>query len=172
MYDFLQVTSVMLVAVAMVPALAHALELPGKLRLSQDTYFAVQRIYYPGFTVAGFSEPLAIVSTIVLLVLAPSGTADFWLTLVAWVGLVGAHAVYWLVTHPVNNFWLQNESLSGAGSRFFSMGSASRAGSRQSDPADWTTLRDRWEYSHVIRAALVVISFMTLLIASSSAADR
>jgi hypothetical protein len=34
--------------VAAVPALAHALELPGKMRLTKDAYFAMQHIYYPG----------------------------------------------------------------------------------------------------------------------------
>lgn len=36
MFDTLQVLTVLLVAVAMALALAHALELPGKLRLSKD----------------------------------------------------------------------------------------------------------------------------------------
>ncbi len=36
MLDVLQVLTVMLVAVAMVLPLAHALELPGKMRLTKD----------------------------------------------------------------------------------------------------------------------------------------
>ena len=44
MADVLQVLSVILVVLAMVPALAHALELPGKLRLTKEAYFAVQPI--------------------------------------------------------------------------------------------------------------------------------
>ena len=40
-------------------ALAHALEYPGKRRLDRDTYFKVQAIYYPGFTIGGAGEPLA-----------------------------------------------------------------------------------------------------------------
>lgn len=133
----------------MVPALAHALELPGKLRLTKDAYFAVQPIYYPGFTIAGISEPVAIISTIILVALTAWGSADFWLTLVALLGLIGMHAVYWLFTHPVNNFWLQGEKLSGLGSGFFSLGSASKRGRQcETRPVDWTDLRDRWEYSH------------------------
>jgi hypothetical protein len=87
---------------AMVPALAHGLELPGKLRLTKDAYFAIQPIYYPGFTIVGIAEPLAIISTITLLVLTPRGGVDFWLTLLGLVGLIGMHVVYWLFTHPVN----------------------------------------------------------------------
>jgi len=104
MLDVLQVLTVILVVLAMVPALAHALELPGKLRLTKDAYVAVQPIYYPGFTIAGMAEPVAIIFTIILLVLTPRGSADFWLTLVALLGLIGMQAVYWLFTHPVNKF--------------------------------------------------------------------
>jgi hypothetical protein len=69
MVSVLQVATVVLAALAMVPAVAHALELPGKMRLSKDAYFAVQRIYYPGFTIAGIAEPASIISTIMLLFL-------------------------------------------------------------------------------------------------------
>jgi hypothetical protein len=161
MMDALQIISLLLVVLAMVPALAHALELPGKLRLTKETYVGVQRIYYPGFTIVGFSEPVAIISTAVLLILTPRGTTEFWLTLVALLGVIGMHAAYWLFTHPVNNFWLQDEKLSGAGSRFFAMGSQKQGAAQ----ADWTDLRDRWEYSHVARAGLALISFLALLTA-------
>jgi hypothetical protein len=50
MFDILQVVTVLLVAVAMALTLAHALELPGKMRLTKDVYYAMQHIYYPGFT--------------------------------------------------------------------------------------------------------------------------
>ena len=53
MSQVLQVQTVILVSVAMAPALAHALELPGKLRLDREVYLQVQLIYYPGFTIAG-----------------------------------------------------------------------------------------------------------------------
>jgi hypothetical protein len=43
----------MLAAVTMALSLAHALELPGKLRLGKEQYLAVQPIYYPGFTIGG-----------------------------------------------------------------------------------------------------------------------
>lgn len=53
MYQVLQILAVFLVSVAVIPAVAHALEFPGKRRLMRDTYFAMQPIYYPGFTIAG-----------------------------------------------------------------------------------------------------------------------
>ncbi len=86
MLGVMQVVTLILVGVALVPALAHVLELPGKKRLTQDAYLAVQTIYYPGFTIAGIAEPLSLISTIVLLCLTPPGGVDFWLTLVALLG--------------------------------------------------------------------------------------
>jgi hypothetical protein len=50
MFNVLQCLTVILVAVAIALALAHTLELPGKMRLDKETYYAVQAIYYPGFT--------------------------------------------------------------------------------------------------------------------------
>lgn len=169
MLDVLQIIALTLVVLAMVPALAHALELPGKLRLTREAYIAVQGIYYPGFTIAGISEPLAIVASIVLLALTPRDSASFWLTLVALVGMLGMHAAYWIVTHPVNNFWLQGQRLSRAGSGFFAFASARRRGDQaERRPPDWTELRDRWEYSHVARAGLAGLSFIALVVAVAS----
>ncbi|HET7883004.1 MAG TPA: hypothetical protein VFL55_19120 [Acetobacteraceae bacterium] len=46
-------------------SLAHALEVPGKLRLPRETYIAVQQISYPGFTIGGaFGESGAILATL------------------------------------------------------------------------------------------------------------
>src|SRR5262245_13404198 len=68
MFHVLQVLAVLLVAVATCLALAHALELPGKLRLSKDTYLAIQPIYYPGFTIGGASEPLGMIVLLLLMI--------------------------------------------------------------------------------------------------------
>jgi hypothetical protein len=168
MFDVLQVLTVILVVLALTPALAHALELPGKMRVAKHVYFAIQPIYYPGFTIAGVSEPLSIISTIILLILTPLGSAAFWLTLVALLGLIGMQGVYWLLTHPVNQFWLQGTQVSGVGSGFFSLASASRWGPQgETRPVDWTEWRDRWEYSHVVRAGLATMSLIALVIAIS-----
>src|ERR687895_1371780 len=75
MFLIIQVVTVFLVAVAMSLSLAHALELPGKMRLDKDTYLAVQDIYYPGFTYGGLGEGLGMVATLVLLLLTPSDSA-------------------------------------------------------------------------------------------------
>ncbi len=163
MLSILQVLTVLVVAVAMALSLAHALELPGKMRLTKEAYYAMQPIYYPGFTIGGFAEPGGIVLTIFLLLVTPFGTVAFWLTLAALVGLIGTQAVYWLFTHPVNKFWLQKEKLSRAGSGFFSFAA------KTARPVNWTMLRDRWEYSHVARAVFAFVSLTALVIAIADA---
>jgi Domain of unknown function (DUF1772) len=166
MFSVLQILTVILVAVAMALALAHALELPGKLRLGKDTYYAMQSIYYPGFTIGGgIGEGAGTISTIVLLFFTPFGNADFWLTLVALIGLIGMQVVYWLFTHPVNKFWLEGEDLDRFSSGFFSFGAKRSRLTNVTRPPDWTELRDRWEYSHVVRAGLAMSSFIALVIA-------
>jgi hypothetical protein len=154
----LKIAAVTLVAVAMALALAHALEWPGKRRLSKEEYLIVQPIYYPGFTFGGASEPLAILVVIVLLTVTPAGTTVFWLTAAALAALIAMHAAYWLLTHPVNNFWLRDFRLKGAGARFFSLGISRRNGVEPS----WKRLRDRWEYSHILRAGLGLASLVLL----------
>jgi hypothetical protein len=158
----LKICSILIVAIAMGMALAHALELPGKLRLPKEQYLAVQAIYYPGFTFGGIAEPLSMIATALLVFLVPAGSSSFWLTLGAWVALVLMQAIFWIFIQPVNNFWLKDIGLQGAGKTFFGFGSIDPVRSGQ---ADWTYLRDRWDYSHLARAGLAVAAFVLLVTA-------
>jgi hypothetical protein len=153
----LQVATLTLVAIALALALAHALELPGKLRLSKDDYLTVQPIYYPGFTFGGAAEPLALLLMLALMPLTPAGAA-LWLTAGAFVALAATHAIYWLVTHPVNRFWLKDVDLTGFSGGFFGFDPLARSGAAD----EWTQLRNRWELSHVVRAAFALVSFVLL----------
>jgi hypothetical protein len=67
----------LLVAVSMSMAFTHVLEFPGKMRLDQQTYVAVQTIYYPGFTIGGFAEPLSLMATLALLRMRRTNHAVF-----------------------------------------------------------------------------------------------
>jgi hypothetical protein len=157
MLQFLQILSVVLVSIAMALSLAHALEYPGKMRLDRDSYLAMQSVYYPGFTIGGASEPLSIVALFALAAMTPQATAAFWLIVLALLALVAAHAVFWLVTQPVNKYWLIGANLSGLGAAFFGKAPAAQA--------DWAALRDRWEYSHLVRAVLSMTAFVLLVVA-------
>ena len=161
-----QIITLILATVALALSLAHTLELPGKMRLDRKTYYAVQSIYYPGFTIGGIGEGAGTVATIVLLFFTPRASAEFWLTLVAALGLIAMQAVYWFVTHPVNRFWVEGVKLNRVSSGFFSFGT-NRSRHQSKTPPDWTELRNRWEYSHVVRAAFALVSFVALTIAIS-----
>jgi len=166
MFLILQVISVFLTSVAMSLSLAHALELPGKLRLDKETYCAVQTIYYPGFTFGGFSEGLGIVAVLALLLMTPAKGAAFPWTLIGFVALVAMHAAYWIVTHPVNKFWLKDQDLKGFSAGFFGFDPLKRDGQEGHDDADmWKLLRNRWEYSHVLRAVLSAFALVALIVA-------
>jgi hypothetical protein len=147
-------------------ALAHALELPGKMRLDKETYIAVQAIYYPGFTIGGFAEPLSIVGTFFLLLMTRHNHPAFSLTLVALVALAAMHSIFWIVTQPVNRFWLQKQQLihlTRLGAKFFSTNATE--GAEIETSREWKKMRDRWEYSHLVRAVLSVIALVTLAMA-------
>jgi Domain of unknown function (DUF1772) len=160
MFQVLQVVTILLVSGAMALALAHALEYPGKLRLNKDAYIATQQIYYPGFTIGGLAEVLALVAMLLLAIITPRGSAAYWLTLGGFVLMLCMHAVYWVLTHPVNKFWVKDIELKGAGRGLFAFDPLGRA--HNSAAPNWTALRDRWEVSHIIRAALAVLA-LTLL---------
>jgi hypothetical protein len=165
MFSVLQVLTVILVAVAMALPLGHALELLAKMRLDKETYYAMQPVYYPGFTFGGGIDDLGgTISTMISLFLSPLGSTDFWLTLVALRGLSGMQAVYWLFTHPVNKFWAEGENLDRFSSGFFWFGANRSRRRNETRPPDWTELRDRWEYSHAARAGIALLSLTTLVI--------
>jgi flagellar biosynthesis protein FlhB len=145
MFQLLHILTVILVAIAMALSLAHVLELPGKLRLDRDTY-------------------LAALALLMQLFMTQTGTTAFWLMLMAFIALGLMHLIFWLMTQPVNKLWLASEKLSPASARFFS---ANTAGERDTSIPDWTTLRDRWEFSHVLRAVLAGTAFVLLLFALS-----
>lgn len=158
MFLALSVLALLLVAVTMGLSLAHALEFPGKLRLDEPTYRAVQAIYYPGFTVGGLvGEFGGMLVLAVLLFLTSTNTDRFWWTAAALSLLIVGHATYWLVTHPVNSAWLRDTQLGGASQFFFGLLSA--------PDADWRHMRNVWEWSHVARAGFATLGFLSMTMA-------
>jgi anthrone oxygenase-like protein len=147
-----------LTAVVMALSLAHALELPGKLRLSREQYLAVQTIYYPGFTVGGVAEPLGIIVLAGLLFLLPAGSKASWLTAVALALLLIVQLLFWAVVQPVNRHWLQTVKLTAAAGRFFEARAAAES-------YDWIELRNRWERGHLARSAAATLAFVAATLA-------
>ena len=162
----MQVVTVLLASLSMSMALAHALEFPGKMRLDKDAYLATQSIYYPGFTFGGAAEPLSIFATFVLLWLTRSSPSTFCCTLIAFLALLIMHAIFWTITQPVNRFWLKNQPLNRLGRKFFSAKPVSQQPEQsEANGENWESMRDRWEYSHLVRAGLSVVALIALTIA-------
>ena len=124
MFPALCIATVLIVVLATVPAIAHALELPGKMRLSKDEYAVMQRVYYPGFTFAGLAESAGILLILILIFL---GSAEYNVALLAIAlgGLFAMQVIYWLITHPVNKVWISGERLGRASERFFAVAGCS-----------------------------------------------
>jgi hypothetical protein len=96
--------------------------------------------------------------------MTPTSQPAFWWTCTAFFSLLAMQAVYWLITHPVNKFWLKDTHLKAFGARFFSLGSKQEA--VPEDVSDgWIRLRNQWEYSHVLRAVFSMIALIALIIA-------
>lgn len=158
-----QILAILLAALSMTTALGHALEMPGKLRLTQEHYLAIQPIYYPGFTIGGgLGEIGTIVASAALALMLPAGSAASGFAWAACASALTVHALYWLIVHPVNRFWLKDSQIDAAARGFFAVGAGDHTG------ADWTTLRDRWERGHAIRALFATLAL--LLLAASLAA--
>ena len=160
MLEAVQIVAAVLIGLAAAMGVAHVLELPGKLRLTEEQYRVVQPIYYPGFTIGGFiGEFGGMIVTAILVVVTPIGSAGFWPTVGALAAFLAMHGTYWVITHPVNRFWLVDQPVRAAGSAFFRFGTGPRS------QRDWRDLRNRWEMSHVIRAALALVALALLFVA-------
>jgi hypothetical protein len=165
----LQITATFLVSIGWALSLAHALELPGKLRLGKEAYVGTQAIYYPGFTIgAVFGEFGAILVTLALVIIGGTSAHEFGWNLSALAALLAMHATYWVVTHPVNKFWVRDSRLGSLGAGFFGVGKRGEATAATANTDEvWASLRDRWEYSHVARAVFAGIALLCLIVATS-----
>jgi hypothetical protein len=113
----------------------------------------------PGFTFGGLGEGLGTLATLILLLTTPRNRAAFWWTFTGLIALAAMQAVYWLITHPINKFWLKDTQLKGAAGEFFSLDPMKKGAASEGSSEGWKRLRDRWEYSHVVWGG----SFQSLL---------
>jgi hypothetical protein len=136
-----------LVALIFGLAFAHAMELPGKLRLDGPTWLTVQQNLYIGFgPLAAVVEPLGVAVTW-LLAWRLWRRRGFAIAVAAAL-CVSVGLVEWaLIVAPMNtrlNAW-----------------------TTATLPADWTACRDQWEFGHILHAILFGAAFC--LLASLSA---
>jgi hypothetical protein len=135
-------------ALALIPFGAHLLELANKLALDRADYLTVQTIYR-GWSVLGAVLLAALVFNLALAVLARSDRRAALLAVLATFLLALSLVIFfvwtWLVNQLTHN-WLVV-------------------------PANWQSLRTRWEYSHALNAVLTLCAFCATA-ASVSFHDR
>ncbi|MFA7388279.1 MAG: hypothetical protein WCZ87_11550 [Thiohalobacteraceae bacterium] len=138
---FARFFSLLFVALALAPALAHLLELPNKIGLSRDEYLIVQQIYR-GWAMLGFVIAGALLSTLALSFMVRKSPREVALTLTAFFCIVGAQILFWTFTFPANQQTRNWTVL----------------------PESWMLLREQWEYSHAAGAVLNLIAFIALIL--------
>lgn len=125
-------------------ALAHALEMPAKLRLAPHDYLIVQQIYPTFGAVGAIIEPAAVACAFVLAFIVRRGRA-FRPALVGALCLVAALLIWVAIVNPVNTSW--------------------QAAGAAGVPENFDSLRIRWEWGHAARATLSLAGFVSLVIA-------
>jgi hypothetical protein len=130
-------------AMALGAALAHALELPNKIGLSQEHYFIVQHIY-DGWNQLVYLLAIQLVGILAVVWLYGAQPRVLWPALAALVCFAAAQAVFWIWTFPANQA-TENWTM---------------------QPNDWARLRISWEYSHLAGAILQTLAMAALIIAA------
>jgi hypothetical protein len=133
--------AIILSAVALGAALAHALELPNKIGMSREDYLVVQQAYR-GWDLLGWLLIAQLASLAVLAVRWRHSPEIARPLVAAILFLAAAQAIFWALTFPANVATANWTHL----------------------PGDWEALRARWEYSHAAGALcqLLVMASLTL----------
>jgi hypothetical protein len=137
--------AVIFTALALVPSGAHLLEMPNKISLAPDAYFAAQQLY-AGWWMTGFLHMAALIAIVLLAATLRHDRTRFAFALFAAAMLVGFFVIFFTWTFPANQAtanWTQI-------------------------PDHWEQLRRAWEISH---AANAVILFLALCAVVAAALD-
>ena len=131
--------SLLFAALALVPSMAHLLELPHKINFSRDEYLVVQQIYR-GWNLLAVVVFGALLSTLALTITVRHQKKAFIFALIAFLCIVGTQIVFWTYTFPTNQITNNWTTL----------------------PENWTALRRQWEYSHATSALLNLLAMISL----------
>lgn len=136
----IQLGTVVLFALALVPGGAHLLEMANKMRLDRDAYMIVQQIYQ-GWDLIGIEQIVAVIAAIVLSVLSRRQRVPFRFALAGSALLASSLVIFFIWTFPVNS----------ATNNWTVM------------PENWMALRRQWEYSHAINTGLVFVALCCIV---------
>ena len=139
---WLRILSVLFAALALIFSGAHLLELPHKIGLSASDYLTVQQLYR-GWQFAGVVVIGAVASIAALAYAFRNERRVFVPTIIALLCILGTQIVFWMFNFPANQATDNWATL----------------------PADWESLRQRWEFGHAASALLNLGALIALLIA-------
>lgn len=123
--------AIMFAALTLIPSGAHLFALPNKINMGPAQYFTVQSIY-SGWARWGFVLVGALIANGVLALMVRGERMPFAFALAAVLCFAASLAVFFVWVFPANqatNNWT-------------------------AVPANWQSLRTRWEYGHAASAAL------------------
>lgn len=150
MLPALRLGTVLLTALALVPAGAHLLELPNKIGLPREAYLTAQGLYR-GWALLGAVWIGALVANLALAVALRRQGRTAWRTaLGAGLLLALSLAVFFAWTWPANQATANWTVL----------------------PPGWEALRWRWEYSHAANAVLVFLALCLSVLSALGTAER
>ena len=135
--------SLLFVALALAPGLAHLFALPNKIGMEADDYLVAQQIYR-GWALLGFVVAGELIATVALVIAVRARPAQFAAALSALLCIVAAQVIFWTLTFPANQA-TANWTVA---------------------PENWMALRRQWEYSHAAAAILNLVAFVALLISA------
>ena len=150
---FVRFVNLLLVALTLGMTFCHALEYPGKLRLSGPEWLTVQHNIYVAFGVVGaIIEVLAIATTWIVFAQLRNWKAARVLTLLAALCVTAALGIWFGWVEPVNT--------------------ALNAWTPDTLPDNWMRYRDRWESGHAASAVLFLLAFSALVMAILSETEN
>ncbi|MGH6870661.1 MAG: anthrone oxygenase family protein [Rhizomicrobium sp.] len=128
--------------VAMLPLMAHLLEMPSKLTLGGPAWLAIQQTLYRGW--GAVFGPVEIIDLLLAIAMAAgSQGAERRAAMLAVACYAGMIAVFFIFNDPVNR--------------------ALAGWTAATLPADWPSYRLKWEIGHAISAVLSLIAFVAVL---------
>jgi hypothetical protein len=141
MKNVLKFTTILFELITLSALMAHLLAFPAKMKLTQEDYYTVQRIY-SGWAWLGIFEVGALLLTLIWSVSERKKKGTFLLLIIAFIFFAVSLTLFFIFTFPSNtvtvNWTFKTDN--------------------------WQMLRQRWEYSHAARTMLNLIGFSCLIL--------
>ena len=137
--------TILLVSLTMAMSVSHLLQLPARFNVEPSLWVTLQAFNLPFSPLIGIIlEGCAWVATVVLAFLIRQRRPAYRWTVVAMMAMMAAQVAWWLLIFPANL--------------------AIETWTPTTMPIEWTRVRDQWEYTHVVRAVLHILSLSALVL--------